>query len=79
MAKSILKTCSHKNVRIGLPNHMHKISKGIIHVQDSFKNSIVTIRGRVISWSIAGTYRFKVHEGKNLLSLIAQTTVGNVI
>nr|YP_009975455.1 ribosomal protein S11 [Drypetes longifolia]QNK04797.1 ribosomal protein S11 [Drypetes longifolia] len=39
-----------------------KIKKGIIHVQASFNNTIVTVtdvRGRAVSWSSAGTCRFK--------------------
>nr|YP_009365948.1 ribosomal protein S11 [Jasminum tortuosum]ARJ61465.1 ribosomal protein S11 [Jasminum tortuosum]QCD15793.1 ribosomal protein S11 [Jasminum kitchingii] len=45
---------SHKSVR--------KIPRGVIHVQTSFHNTIVTVtdgRGRVVSWSSAGTCRFK--------------------
>ncbi|KAL6496093.1 30S ribosomal protein S11, chloroplastic [Orobanche hederae] len=51
MAKAIPRARSRRNIRIG-----------IIHVQSSFNNTIVTvtdIRGRVISWSSAGTCKFK--------------------
>ena len=39
-----------------------RIPKGVIHVQASFNNTIVTVtdvRGRVIAWSSAGTCGFK--------------------
>nr|AZZ70854.1 ribosomal protein S11 [Zantedeschia aethiopica] len=45
---------SHKSGR--------RIPKGIIHVQASLNNTIVTVtdmRGQVISWSSAGIFRFK--------------------
>nr|YP_009667387.1 ribosomal protein S11 [Thalassia hemprichii]YP_009667448.1 ribosomal protein S11 [Thalassia hemprichii]ATP74944.1 ribosomal protein S11 [Thalassia hemprichii]ATP75005.1 ribosomal protein S11 [Thalassia hemprichii]QJR53073.1 ribosomal protein S11 [Thalassia hemprichii]QJR53115.1 ribosomal protein S11 [Thalassia hemprichii] len=38
------------------------ISKGVIHVQASFNNTIVTVtdaRGQVLSWSSAGALQFK--------------------
>nr|YP_009164224.1 ribosomal protein S11 [Viscum minimum]AHZ58168.1 ribosomal protein S11 [Viscum minimum] len=51
-----------KSKRIGLRNkkstRIPKIPKGVIHVQASFNNTIVTvtdIRGKVVSWSSAGT------------------------
>ncbi|KAL6557676.1 30S ribosomal protein S11, chloroplastic [Orobanche minor] len=70
MAKAIPRARSHKHIRIGsrrnirISSHrnVRRISKGIIHVQSSFNNTIVTvtdIRGRVISWSSAGTCNFK--------------------
>nr|YP_011033871.1 ribosomal protein S11 [Gueldenstaedtia verna]WRI15672.1 ribosomal protein S11 [Gueldenstaedtia verna] len=62
MAKPIAKIGSRKNVRIGSRKHPRKIRKGIIYVQASFNNTIVTItdvRGRVISWSSAGSCGFK--------------------
>nr|YP_010734922.1 ribosomal protein S11 [Amorphophallus coaetaneus]WEI30171.1 ribosomal protein S11 [Amorphophallus coaetaneus] len=45
---------SRKNVR--------RVPKGIIHVQASFNNTIVTVtdvRGQVVFWSSAGTSGFK--------------------
>nr|YP_010723316.1 ribosomal protein S11 [Phalocallis coelestis]WDW26686.1 ribosomal protein S11 [Phalocallis coelestis] len=54
MAKLIPKIGSRKNGR--------RIPKGVIHVQASFNNTIVTVtdvRGRVVSWSSAGTSGFK--------------------
>ncbi|XLT72852.1 hypothetical protein HN873_029278 [Arachis hypogaea] len=62
MAKPIPKIGSRKNGRIGSRKHARKIPKGVIHVQASFNNTIVTVtdvRGRVISWSSAGTCGFK--------------------
>jgi len=52
-----------------------KISKGIIHVEASFNHTIVTItyvRGRVISWSFAGTCGFKGTRREHLLPLKLQ-------
>nr|YP_010291931.1 ribosomal protein S11 [Xyris capensis]ULQ68528.1 ribosomal protein S11 [Xyris capensis] len=48
--------------RISLRKNVRRISKGIIHIQASFNNTIVTVtdvRGQVVSWSSAGTSRFK--------------------
>nr|YP_009166839.1 ribosomal protein S11 [Viscum crassulae]ALC75139.1 ribosomal protein S11 [Viscum crassulae] len=49
-----------KSKRIGLRNKKSaRILKGVIHVQASFNNTIVTvtdIRGKVVSWSSAGTF-----------------------
>nr|YP_009486923.1 ribosomal protein S11 [Tylosema fassoglense]YP_010528505.1 ribosomal protein S11 [Tylosema esculentum]AWB13146.1 ribosomal protein S11 [Tylosema fassoglense]UJY53533.1 ribosomal protein S11 [Tylosema esculentum]UXW65319.1 ribosomal protein S11 [Tylosema esculentum] len=70
MAKPIRKISSLGSRRIGSRRIGHissrknvrKIPKGIIHVQASFNNTIVTVtdvRGRVISWSSAGTCGFK--------------------
>ncbi|KAL8225992.1 hypothetical protein R6Q57_018549, partial [Mikania cordata] len=42
--------------RIGSRKSIRKIPKGVIHIQESFNNTIVTItdiRGRVVSWSSA--------------------------
>nr|YP_009477247.1 ribosomal protein S11 [Dolichandra cynanchoides]AVM81778.1 ribosomal protein S11 [Dolichandra cynanchoides] len=50
------------NVRISLRKIVRKIPKGVIHVQASFHNIIVTVtdlQGRVVSWSSAGTCGFK--------------------
>ena len=51
-----------RNARFSLRKSARKIPKGIIHVQASFNNTIVTVtdvRGRVISWSSAGSCGFK--------------------
>nr|AHA13215.1 ribosomal protein S11 [Thaumatococcus daniellii]AYP35254.1 ribosomal protein S11 [Thaumatococcus daniellii] len=48
--------------RIGSRKNGRRIPKGIIHVQASFNNTIVTVtdvRGRVVSWASAGTAKFK--------------------
>nr|YP_010286827.1 ribosomal protein S11 [Hydrocharis dubia]UKT60903.1 ribosomal protein S11 [Hydrocharis dubia] len=48
--------------RIASRKNVRRIPKGIIHVQASFNNTIVTVtdvRGRVVSWSSAGTSGFK--------------------
>ncbi|KAL6511416.1 hypothetical protein OROMI_034817 [Orobanche minor] len=62
MTKAIPKAGSRRNVRIGARKNARRIPKGVIHVQASFNNTIVTvtdIRGRVVSWSSAGTCGFK--------------------
>ncbi|KAF1895987.1 hypothetical protein Lal_00046743 [Lupinus albus] len=71
---------SCKNGRIGSRKHARKIPKGVIHVQASFNNTIVTVtdvRGWVISCSSTGTCGFKgTRRGK---SFAAQTTIANAI
>nr|YP_009491479.1 ribosomal protein S11 [Diphylleia cymosa]AWH99831.1 ribosomal protein S11 [Diphylleia cymosa] len=62
MIKPIPKVGSRRNGRIGSRKNGRRIPKGVIHVQASFNNTIVTvtdIRGRVISWSSAGTCGFR--------------------
>ena len=62
MAKPILRIGSRKNTRSGSRKNVRRIPKGVIHVQASFNNTIVTVtdvRGRVVSWSSAGTSGFK--------------------
>nr|YP_010831814.1 ribosomal protein S11 [Caragana frutex]WFG50872.1 ribosomal protein S11 [Caragana frutex] len=62
MAKPIPKIGSRKNGRLGSRKHPRKIPKGVIYVQASFNNTIVTVtdvRGRVIYWSSAGSCGFK--------------------
>uniref|UniRef100_UPI0030FDF92C ribosomal protein S11 n=1 Tax=Schnabelia oligophylla TaxID=167919 RepID=UPI0030FDF92C len=62
MAKVIPRTGSRRNVRIGSRKSARRIPNGVIHVQASFNNTIVTVtdvRGRVVSWSSAGTCGFK--------------------
>nr|YP_009379294.1 ribosomal protein S11 [Champereia manillana]YP_010334531.1 ribosomal protein S11 [Lepionurus sylvestris]ARQ29994.1 ribosomal protein S11 [Champereia manillana]UNH90479.1 ribosomal protein S11 [Lepionurus sylvestris]UXX50118.1 ribosomal protein S11 [Champereia manillana var. longistaminea] len=62
MAKPLSKIGSRRNGRIGLRKSARRIPKGVIHVQASFNNTIVTVtdvRGQVISWSSAGTCGFK--------------------
>ena len=41
---------------------MHRISKGVIHIQTSFNSTIMTVidvQGRVISWFCASTCGLK--------------------
>nr|YP_009762745.1 ribosomal protein S11 [Wolffia brasiliensis]QIQ59765.1 ribosomal protein S11 [Wolffia brasiliensis] len=62
MIKPISKISSRRNGRISSRKTGRRIPKGIIHVQASFNNTIVTVtdvRGRVVSWSSAGTSGFK--------------------
>nr|YP_009450007.1 ribosomal protein S11 [Burmannia disticha]ANK36204.1 ribosomal protein S11 [Burmannia disticha]AYW12090.1 ribosomal protein S11 [Burmannia disticha] len=62
MTKPIPRISSRKNERIGPRKNERRISKGVIHVQASFNNTIVTVtdvRGRVVSWASAGTSGFK--------------------
>nr|YP_009757886.1 ribosomal protein S11 [Eurystyles cotyledon]QIM61296.1 ribosomal protein S11 [Eurystyles cotyledon] len=62
MTKSIAKIGLRKNKRIGSHKNERRIPKGIIHVQASFNNTIVTVtdvRGRVVSWASAGTSGFR--------------------
>nr|YP_010832726.1 ribosomal protein S11 [Astragalus flexus]WFG52468.1 ribosomal protein S11 [Astragalus flexus]WFG52544.1 ribosomal protein S11 [Astragalus flexus]WFG52620.1 ribosomal protein S11 [Astragalus flexus] len=80
MAKPIPKTGSRKNGRIGSRKHPRKIPKGVIFVQASLNNTIVTVtdvRGRVICWSSAGSCGFK---GKRRgTPFAAQTAAANAI
>lgn len=62
MAKLLPRIGSRKNGRISSRKNARKIPKGVIHVQASFNNTIVTVtdvRGRVISWSSAGACGFR--------------------
>nr|YP_010923046.1 ribosomal protein S11 [Halodule uninervis]WJZ45449.1 ribosomal protein S11 [Halodule uninervis] len=62
MAKPIPKIGSRRNRRLGSRKNGRRIPKGVIHVQASFNNTIVTVtdvQGRVVSWSSAGTSGFK--------------------
>nr|YP_010035798.1 ribosomal protein S11 [Onobrychis viciifolia]QPF16923.1 ribosomal protein S11 [Onobrychis viciifolia]QQQ88457.1 ribosomal protein S11 [Onobrychis viciifolia] len=62
MAKPIPKVGSRKNGRIGSRKQTRKIPKGVIYVQASFNNTIVTVtdtKGQVISWSSGGSCGFK--------------------
>nr|YP_009269594.1 ribosomal protein S11 [Cephalanthera longifolia]YP_009270078.1 ribosomal protein S11 [Neottia fugongensis]YP_009270164.1 ribosomal protein S11 [Neottia ovata]YP_009565555.1 ribosomal protein S11 [Cephalanthera damasonium]YP_009565641.1 ribosomal protein S11 [Cephalanthera longibracteata]YP_009565727.1 ribosomal protein S11 [Cephalanthera rubra]YP_009566509.1 ribosomal protein S11 [Palmorchis pabstii]YP_010932152.1 ribosomal protein S11 [Cephalanthera falcata]YP_011020871.1 ribosomal prot len=62
MTKPIAKIGLRKNARIGSHKNERRIPKGVIHVQASFNNTIVTVtdvRGRVVSWASAGTSGFR--------------------
>nr|YP_010389633.1 ribosomal protein S11 [Chesneya acaulis]UPT34386.1 ribosomal protein S11 [Chesneya acaulis] len=78
MAKPRPKIGSRKNVRIGSRKHPRQIPKGVIYVQASFNNTIVTVtdvRGRVISWSSAGSCGFKGRRRGTPFA--AETAAGN--
>ncbi|KAM3304047.1 hypothetical protein P3S67_015079 [Capsicum chacoense] len=80
MAKAIPKISSRKNGRIGSRKCARRIPKGVIHVQASFNNTIVTVtdvRGRVVYWSSAGTSGFKVTRIGTPFA--AQITAANAI
>nr|UDZ61201.1 ribosomal protein S11 [Hydrocleys nymphoides]UDZ61202.1 ribosomal protein S11 [Hydrocleys nymphoides] len=63
MAKPIPRRIGSRwNRRTGSRKSGRRIPKGVIHVQAGFNNTIVTVtdvRGRVVSWSSAGTSGFK--------------------
>nr|YP_009432840.1 ribosomal protein S11 [Cassytha filiformis]QWL22912.1 ribosomal protein S11 [Cassytha capillaris]ATL22037.1 ribosomal protein S11 [Cassytha filiformis]AUN45124.1 ribosomal protein S11 [Cassytha filiformis]AXV54161.1 ribosomal protein S11 [Cassytha filiformis]QWL21265.1 ribosomal protein S11 [Cassytha filiformis] len=66
--------------RIGSRKNGHRIQKGIIHVQASFNNTIVTVTdgiGRVLSWSSAGTCGFR--GTRRGTPFAAQTAARNAI
>nr|YP_010892117.1 ribosomal protein S11 [Ludwigia adscendens]YP_010892201.1 ribosomal protein S11 [Ludwigia hyssopifolia]YP_010892285.1 ribosomal protein S11 [Ludwigia prostrata]WQH58953.1 ribosomal protein S11 [Ludwigia hexapetala]WQH59123.1 ribosomal protein S11 [Ludwigia peploides subsp. montevidensis]WJO89813.1 ribosomal protein S11 [Ludwigia adscendens]WJO89897.1 ribosomal protein S11 [Ludwigia hyssopifolia]WJO89981.1 ribosomal protein S11 [Ludwigia prostrata] len=80
MPKSIPRAGSRRNARGGSRKSTRKIPKGVIHIQASFNNTIVTVtdvRGRVISWSSAGTCGFK--GTRRGTPFAAQTAAGNAI
>nr|UEN68085.1 ribosomal protein S11 [Kosteletzkya pentacarpos] len=80
MAKPIPKVGSRKSGRSSARKSARRIPKGVIHVQASFNNTIVTVtdvRGRVISWSSAGTCGFK--GTRRGTPFAAQTAAGNAI
>nr|YP_009529195.1 30S ribosomal protein S11 [Lennoa madreporoides]AXX75995.1 30S ribosomal protein S11 [Lennoa madreporoides] len=62
MVKAILRIGSRRNGHVGSRRSPHRIPKGVIHVQASFNNTIVTVTdmcGRVVSWASAGSCGFK--------------------
>ncbi|KAD0481659.1 hypothetical protein E3N88_44197 [Mikania micrantha] len=78
MAKAIPKKGSRG--RIGSRKSIRKIPKGVIHIQASFNNTIVTVtdvRGRVVSWSSAGTCGFR--GTRRGTPFAAQTAAANAI
>nr|YP_010251142.1 ribosomal protein S11 [Gentiana georgei]QTW90700.1 ribosomal protein S11 [Gentiana georgei]QXG82574.1 ribosomal protein S11 [Gentiana szechenyii]QXI85953.1 ribosomal protein S11 [Gentiana szechenyii] len=80
MAKAIPRIGLRRNGRMGSRRSARRIPKGVIHVQASFNNTIITItdvRGRVVSWSSAGTCGFK--GTKRGTPFAAQTAAGNAI
>nr|YP_010171457.1 ribosomal protein S11 [Gaultheria griffithiana]YP_010691956.1 ribosomal protein S11 [Gaultheria pyrolifolia]ARO79168.1 ribosomal protein S11 [Gaultheria bryoides]ARO79239.1 ribosomal protein S11 [Gaultheria cardiosepala]ARO79645.1 ribosomal protein S11 [Gaultheria dolichopoda]ARO80252.1 ribosomal protein S11 [Gaultheria marronina]ARO80305.1 ribosomal protein S11 [Gaultheria minuta]ARO80384.1 ribosomal protein S11 [Gaultheria nivea]ARO81147.1 ribosomal protein S11 [Gaultheria trichophylla len=80
MPKTIRRIDFRTNRRISSRKNTRKLSKGIIHIQASFHNTIVTVtdvRGRVVSWASAGTCGFRGRRRGTPFA--AQTTVGNAI
>ncbi|KAK8596759.1 hypothetical protein V6N12_065238 [Hibiscus sabdariffa] len=80
MAKSIPKVGSCRSGCSSARKSARRILKGVIHVQASFNNTIVTVtdvRGRVISWSSDGTCGFK--GTRRGTPFAAQTAGGNAI
>ncbi|KAH1032190.1 hypothetical protein J1N35_044364 [Gossypium stocksii] len=80
MTKPIPKVGSRRNRRSSAWKSARRIPKGVIHVQASFNNTIVTVtdvRGQVISWSSAGTCGFK--GTRRGTPFAAQTAAGNAI
>ena len=80
MAKPIPRIGSRRNGRIGSRKSARRIPKGVIHVQASFNNTIVTVtdvRGRVVSWSSAGTCGFR--GTRRGTPFAAQIAAGNAI
>nr|YP_004891441.1 ribosomal protein S11 [Pseudotsuga sinensis var. wilsoniana]YP_010184933.1 ribosomal protein S11 [Pseudotsuga brevifolia]YP_010204479.1 ribosomal protein S11 [Pseudotsuga sinensis]QVH34612.1 ribosomal protein S11 [Pseudotsuga brevifolia]UAV84904.1 ribosomal protein S11 [Pseudotsuga sinensis]BAJ19721.1 ribosomal protein S11 [Pseudotsuga sinensis var. wilsoniana]BAK86614.1 ribosomal protein S11 [Pseudotsuga sinensis var. wilsoniana]BDI63009.1 ribosomal protein S11 [Pseudotsuga sinensis var. len=66
--------------RIGSRKNENRVLKGVIHVQASFNNTIVTVtdvRGQVLSWSSAGACGFK--GTRRGTPFAAQTAAENVI
>ena len=66
--------------RIGSRKNEHRVLKGVIYVQASFNNTIVTVtdvRGQVFSWSSAGACGFK--GTRRGTPFAAQTAAENVI
>nr|GEU55513.1 ribosomal protein S11, chloroplastic [Tanacetum cinerariifolium] len=73
-------TGSRNNARLGSRKSARRIPKGLIHVQASFNNTIVTVtdvRGRVVYWATAGTCGFWGTRRGTPFS--AQTAAGNAI
>nr|YP_010032034.1 ribosomal protein S11 [Keteleeria evelyniana]QHO05402.1 ribosomal protein S11 [Keteleeria hainanensis]QWW91955.1 ribosomal protein S11 [Keteleeria fortunei var. cyclolepis]QXI88877.1 ribosomal protein S11 [Keteleeria davidiana]UWI54216.1 ribosomal protein S11 [Keteleeria evelyniana var. pendula]QOW07125.1 ribosomal protein S11 [Keteleeria evelyniana] len=66
--------------KIGSRRNEHRVLKGVIYVQASFNNTIVTVtdvRGQVFSWSSAGACGFK--GTRRGTPFAAQTAAENVI
>nr|YP_009729849.1 ribosomal protein S11 [Caldesia grandis]YP_009729935.1 ribosomal protein S11 [Caldesia parnassifolia]QHW08185.1 ribosomal protein S11 [Caldesia grandis]QHW08270.1 ribosomal protein S11 [Caldesia parnassifolia]UDZ61204.1 ribosomal protein S11 [Caldesia grandis]UDZ61205.1 ribosomal protein S11 [Caldesia parnassifolia]UDZ61206.1 ribosomal protein S11 [Caldesia parnassifolia] len=74
------RTGLRRSGRIGSRRNVRRIPKGVIHVQAGFSNTIVTVtdvRGRVVSWSSAGTSGFK--SARRGTPFAAQVAVQNAI
>ena len=69
-----------RNARFSLRKSARRITKGVIQVQASFNNTIITVtdpQGRVVFWSSAGTCGFK--GTRRGTPFAAQTAAGNAI
>nr|YP_009567938.1 ribosomal protein S11 [Nymphaea lotus]QBE85525.1 ribosomal protein S11 [Nymphaea lotus]UPX04153.1 ribosomal protein S11 [Nymphaea lotus] len=80
MTKPIPRIGSRRNSRISSRKNGCRTPIGVIHVQASFNNTIVTVtdpQGRVVSWSSAGTCGFK--GTRRGTPFAAQTAAGNAI
>nr|AMP18872.1 ribosomal protein S11 [Erigeron sp. TM-2016] len=80
MAKAIPKISSRRKVLDGAQSYSHWVPKGVNHIQASFNNTIVTVtdvRGRVVSWSSAGTCGFG--GTRRGTPFAAQTAAANAI
>ncbi len=65
---------------MNLRRSRRRLPRGVIHIQASFNNTIVTItdtRGRVVSWSSAGACGFK--GARKSTPFAAQTAAENAI
>nr|YP_009229511.1 ribosomal protein S11 [Aquilaria sinensis]YP_009459470.1 ribosomal protein S11 [Aquilaria yunnanensis]YP_009562094.1 ribosomal protein S11 [Aquilaria malaccensis]YP_009672596.1 ribosomal protein S11 [Aquilaria crassna]YP_009993173.1 ribosomal protein S11 [Aquilaria beccariana]YP_009993353.1 ribosomal protein S11 [Aquilaria microcarpa]YP_009993442.1 ribosomal protein S11 [Aquilaria rostrata]YP_009993531.1 ribosomal protein S11 [Aquilaria subintegra]YP_010427377.1 ribosomal protein S11 [Aq len=80
MAKPIRRFGLRRSRRIRSRKGARRIPKGVIHVQASFNNTIVTVtdvRGQVISWSSAGTCGFR--GPRRGTPFAAETAAGDAI
>lgn len=80
MPKTIRRIDFRTYRRISSRKNTPKVRRGVIHIQASFRNTIVTVTdesGRVVSWSSAGTCGFRAK--RRATPFAAQTTVKNAI
>nr|AMP18855.1 ribosomal protein S11 [Mentha longifolia] len=80
MAKAIPRTGLRKTLGKSNSEKGRCIPRKVIHVQASFNNTIVTVtdvRGRVVSWSSAGTCGFK--GTRRGTPFAAQTAAANAV
>nr|YP_009413573.1 ribosomal protein S11 [Allotropa virgata]ASN78878.1 ribosomal protein S11 [Allotropa virgata]ASN78901.1 ribosomal protein S11 [Allotropa virgata] len=80
MVKMIRKTSLRRNRNISSRKNKRRIPNGVIHVQASFNNTIVTVtdvKGQVVSCFSAGTCGFK--GKKKGTPFAAQNTAKNAI
>nr|AMP18873.1 ribosomal protein S11 [Cosmos bipinnatus] len=80
MAKAIPKISSRRNAYVGQYYSPKGTARRVNHIQTSFNNTIVTVtdvRGRVVSWSSAGTCGFK--GTRRGTPFAAQTAAANAI